>query len=62
MTQNPHMKKNIDLREQEMLMNITSKRFFLKNNEPGREGKWRLSFPPPSLWCPPVTPERPANV
>lgn len=53
MTQNPHMKKNIDLREQEMLMNITSKRFFLKNNEPGREGKWRLSFPPPSLWCPP---------
>lgn len=47
------MKKNIDLREQEMLMNITSKRFFLKNNEPGREGKWWLSFPPPSLWCPP---------
>lgn len=39
MTQNPHMKKNIDLREQEMRMNITSKRFFLKNNEHSREQK-----------------------
>lgn len=52
MTQNPHMKKNIDLGEQEMLMNITSKRF-LKNNEHSRERKWWLSFPLPSLWSPP---------
>lgn len=53
MTQNPHMKKNIDLGEQEMLMNITSKRFFLKNSEHSRERKWWLSFPLPSLWSPP---------
>lgn len=30
MTQNPHMKKNIDLREREMLMNVTSKRPYFK--------------------------------
>lgn len=30
MTQNPHMKKNIDLREHEMLMNITSERLCCK--------------------------------
>ena len=48
MTQYPHMKKNIvDMREHEMLMNITSKRLCLKiTTSPAENGNCGSSFPP----------------
>lgn len=44
MTQNPHMKKN-DFREQEMLMNLRSKRLCLRITSTAKNGNW-LSLPP----------------
>lgn len=46
MTQNPHMKKNIDLREHEMLMNITSKRLCLKITNTTENGNCGSPSPP----------------
>lgn len=56
MTQNPHMKKNIDLREHEMLMFITSKRLYLKitTTSTAENGNCGSPFPPRVSDLPPA--------
>lgn len=51
MTQNPHMKKKTDLREQEMLMNLRSKRLCLKITSTARNGN--CGSPSPQTHLPP---------
>lgn len=53
MTQNPHMKKNIDLREREMLMNVTSKRpYFRIMTSTAESGSCGSASPQESLISP----------
>ena len=61
MTQNPHMKKNIDLRECEMLMCLTSKRLSLNitTSNTAENGNCGSSFLPQESLISPYSPRAP---
>jgi hypothetical protein len=53
MTQNPHMKKNIELREDEMLIDLRSKKLYFKISRSEENGSCGSPFPQESLISPP---------
>ena len=61
MTQNPHMKKNIDLRECEMLMCLTSKTLSLNitTSNTAENGNFGSSFLPQESLISPYSPRAP---